>query len=1161
MVALTSTSMKIRKSFSFLATLVWLLVPSQAYEVWLGTHKWEGVAADNLTQWNRAIAQIDGINYVTLDARPDRPAGEGATPADWDTMIAPIDQSLPGMAEIARSQYLPASNRSLASRMENEFATAQNNGGYEIDIIMLYDEERNGTVWQYNLQDVQDVRAWLDNNGHADVTIVFRLTNNDQGRLGLAQQSIVDGVLIEASATRWVENRNNLHTLLQDLWTDPSTSGKDIHFQIPRNESPGTVNQRNGIPTSPINQYIETRRALWVIKELMGDAFMQSDQAIFIVCNYGDTYDTFPETENNDTRYVNTRAGVALSLIEQRLIFEGRTGVVNEALCASYDRYEVSLAPDSGLVAHWPLDEGMGSTATDASGFGANGTLIADARFASDAVRGGHVVFDGVDDRIETSFTYDLSASDDFTWAWWAKKTAPAGTGNGAIMVGNRSGGTGFENFEFIKFTPVGAQFANTDNASQIGRYGYTVPTGVWKHYAMVKDGGNYQLYIDGVATSSTEPTFSYDETSPIPFLIGGDGGGGSGEYFEGGIDDVVLYRSALTPREVSNVINEIYFPEIFLTTLGSPVDSTDGSVWSDGEPAHGRATYVIPANGNLRGEGGMTTFPGNVLIVEAGGRFQVRAIESDVATVDKLILRGGAGFSVGQFAELAAGTGTGVTNIIGGHITQSGATRLLTFGGSNARKLRVLSQIEGDGRLQLVGEGALIDNAANRFSGVWEVAGGSELVFENAGAVGTADIEVQSGGTLEVKGDWRQDAVLSVANDSTTEVKVGPNEWKVSSLILGGVPVPDGIYSPAELVELGSAFFSGTGRITVGTPAISQEVVAGWDLWSSSAAPVANVTGAGIVATATASTASGNWTIADDGSSGRGSSGDTTWGSFDGGGSPASAVTSGLGANMAATNGVADAQITLTLTNTGATDWELDAFHMDAIAFRPNAARAYQLEVLSGDITQGIVFTSADDEIADLGGTLSGNNDDHDEIDISLVGLADSTLEPGEMVVIQIVFSSGTGAGGGHHLFLDNLAVSGRTTPVTRQQSWRFQYFGTIENLGMAANTSDADGDGENNLLEFATGQDPMAATCIDTPLALSGGSVEFRYPRSADAVTDGRTFTVEWSDTLQPGSWSTAGVIDMADPITPGTPQIANRVVTIPAGSSRRFVRLRVN
>jgi hypothetical protein len=1152
-----------RRIWAAIAALATLAPTAPAYEVWLGTHKWEGVAADNLNQWDMAIDKIDGINYVLLDARAKRPAGEGANTTDWRTMIAPIDQSIPGMAEIARSQYAPASNRSLASRMENEFATARNNGGYEIDVIMLYDEARDGTVWKYNLQDVQDVRAWLDNNGHVDVSIVFRLTNNDQERLGLARQSVVDGVLIEGSATRWVENRNNLHTLLQNLWTDPRTSGKNIYFQIPRHESPGSLSQRNGIPASPINQYIETRRALWAIKNLMGDAFMRSDQAIFIVVNYGDTYGTFPETESNDTRYVNTRSGLALSLIEQRPIFEGRTGVVNDALCASYDRFEVILAPDSGLVAHWPLDEDSGTVATDATGFGADGTRMPGASWASDALRGTHMVFDGTSGRIETPFTYALEAGDNFTWAWWAKKTTPSGTDNGAIMIGNRyPQGPPGETFEFIKFTPTGAQFANTDNSSQIGKYDYAVPSGDWNHYAMVKNGASYQLYINGIPVNSTEPTFTYDETSPIPFFIGGDGGGGESEHFTGGIDDVVLYRSALTQQEVNNVMNGIYLPIVTMVALGTPVDSTAAATWSDNLPAHGGANYVIPSTGNLRGETGTTVFPGDSLTVQAGGRFQVRAIESNVTTVNDLILQGGPSFNTGQFAELAAGTGTSVTNVIDGRITQSGTTRLLTFGGSTARKLKVLSRIDGDGTLQVTGLGAIIGNLANGFSGTWEIASGSSLVFENAGAVGAADLNVQSGGMLEIKGSWTRNAVLTVANISGTEVKVGPNEWNVSSLLLGGVPVKDGIYLPSDLSGLGSALFSGTGRITVGTPVFTQEVVAGWDFWNSNTAPVANVTGSGITATATTSTASGNWSTTEDSSSGRGSSGDTTWGSFDGGDRPASSVTSGAGANMTALNGVTTAEMTFTITNNGEADWNLGAFHMDVIAFRANAPRAYQLKVLSGDITHGIVFTSADDEINQLGGSLTGTNDEHDDIDVSLLALADSTLEPGESATFQIVFSSGTGSAAGHHLFLDNVAVSGVLSPVSELQSWRYEHFQTIENTGTAADDFDANSDGESNLLEYATGQNPHANTLAKTALTPKGADLEFRYARSNAATADGFQFTVEWSATLLPGSWSTAGVTDVADTENPGTAEVQNRIATIPAGDSgHRFVRLKVH
>jgi hypothetical protein len=223
-------------------------------------------------------------------------------------------------------------------------------------------------------------------------------------------------------------------------------------------------------------------------------------------------------------------------------------------------------------------------------------------------------------------------------------------------------------------------------------------------------------------------------------------------------------------------------------------------------------------------------------------------------------------------------------------------------------------------------------------------------------------------------------------------------------------------------------------------TSSAALSVIAGIDIWDSNTAPTVGVTGLNVTATATASATGGNWDIGESGS--RGASKDTTWGTF-GGPATASAVTTGTDESFTLTNGKTDGQITITITNTGTTgDIVLDAFHFDAVAFRPNAARAYALNVLTGsDITIGNVFTSADDAITHLGGALLTDDldplthDQHDDINLSLTGLADYTLAPGEVAIFQLAFSSGTGSGGGHHLFLDNVAVSG-TLPIPEPSS-----------------------------------------------------------------------------------------------------------------------------
>jgi hypothetical protein len=103
---------------------------------------------------------------------------------------------------------------------------------------------------------------------------------------------------------------------------------------------------------------------------------------------------------------------------------------------------------------------------------------------------------------------------------------------------------------------------------------------------------------------------------------------------------------------------------------------------------------------------------------------------------------------------------------------------------------------------------------------------------------------------------------------------------------------------------------------------------------------------------------------------------------------------------------------------------------------------------------------------------------------------------------------------------------------------------------------TADPNNDGEPNLMEFATAQNPFAATIAPPGLAKSGATLDFTYTRSVPAMSDGVTFTVEWSDSLASGTWSNAGVIEQIISDN-GTVQTVH--ATFPAGSSSRFARLR--
>ncbi|TLD70443.1 hypothetical protein FEM03_11990 [Phragmitibacter flavus] len=133
--------------------------------------------------------------------------------------------------------------------------------------------------------------------------------------------------------------------------------------------------------------------------------------------------------------------------------------------------------------------------------------------------------------------------------------------------------------------------------------------------------------------------------------------------------------------------------------------------------------------------------------------------------------------------------------------------------------------------------------------------------------------------------------------------------------------------------------------------------------------------------------------------------------------------------------------------------------------------------------------------------------------------------------------------------------------TVNTPLQTWRRTYFGSTSNTGTAADTADFDHDGIANLLEWATARNPTIASTLPVTTTLNSftDKIEFTYIRSRAAFTSGTTYTVEWSDTLAPNSWSDLDVEEVSViEVDDDTESVFSR---IPAGNlGRRFVRLRV-
>ena len=193
------------------------------------------------------------------------------------------------------------------------------------------------------------------------------------------------------------------------------------------------------------------------------------------------------------------------------------------------------------VIGYWPFDDGLETTA-DFSPRNNDGTVLGGATFVpgSSGLPGDQALsFDGVDDAVVTTANL-LNGLAQYTLAGWVRfdATQNSRTGffgqNDVAEMGMISGTT------FQHWTP------------SAGSLDYAFgPTAPWTHVALVSDASGRTLYIDGQAVS-TNATVNAPATSGYTFNIGGAGIYDiTGNFFNGQIDDVAVWKSPLTAEQV----------------------------------------------------------------------------------------------------------------------------------------------------------------------------------------------------------------------------------------------------------------------------------------------------------------------------------------------------------------------------------------------------------------------------------------------------------------------------------------------------------------------------------------------------------------------------------------------------------------------------------
>ena len=203
----------------------------------------------------------------------------------------------------------------------------------------------------------------------------------------------------------------------------------------------------------------------------------------------------------------------------------------------------VTRAATPGLVAAFGFDEGSGTTVTDQSGNGNNGT-VSGATWAAAGKYGKALQFNGSSARVNVPDAASLHLTTGMTLEAWVNPTTVNGNWRDVIYKGN-------DNY-YLEATSSNASKPDAGliaGGSYADAYGTAALTAnSWTYLAETYDGTTLRLYVNGTQVASTAHTGTIT-TSTNPLQIGGDSI--YGQYFAGMIDEVRIYNTALTATQI----------------------------------------------------------------------------------------------------------------------------------------------------------------------------------------------------------------------------------------------------------------------------------------------------------------------------------------------------------------------------------------------------------------------------------------------------------------------------------------------------------------------------------------------------------------------------------------------------------------------------------
>ena len=217
------------------------------------------------------------------------------------------------------------------------------------------------------------------------------------------------------------------------------------------------------------------------------------------------------------------------------------------------------------LVARWPLDEGAGRWAADATGHGHDGELRNGPTWV-EGVLGNALRFDGVDDYVFVAYAPDFAVTRGLTFALWAylEREPDETEGNDWRLLVGRSGfrpyGLALEQNRRL----TGSVYVAGERRIVQSPPDTLMPLNAWVHLAFSYDAasGALRLYVGGVTVAETVLSGGGEveqlEGRPLTISLPQPVALQERRSWPGRLDEVQLYDRALEPHEVQALASHV---------------------------------------------------------------------------------------------------------------------------------------------------------------------------------------------------------------------------------------------------------------------------------------------------------------------------------------------------------------------------------------------------------------------------------------------------------------------------------------------------------------------------------------------------------------------------------------------------------------------------